>query len=205
MPSFISRGLVIFYLLLPCLSYSQYILNGSATQNNCNCYTLTQALFSQAGSIWNSNKININNAFNFWFNVYPGCQDLNRADGMVFILQPLSTSIGGTGEGMDFSGVTPSVGITLDTWQNTNLNNSAFDHISIQVNGNPAHGNDLAGPVQASASNENIEDCQWHIFRISWDPASQWLRAYFDGILPVPMYGSQKQKICREKLVNEKA
>jgi hypothetical protein len=60
------------------------------------------------------------------------------------MLQPISTSIGSTGEGMGFSGITPSIGISLDTWQNLNLNDPVYDHISIQANGNPAHGSDLA-------------------------------------------------------------
>lgn len=179
---------IFLYLLfcgLPVFSFSQYILNGAATQNNCNCYTLTPATFTQAGSVWNGNKINLNNSFDFSFNVFLGCQDVNGADGIVFMLQPISTSIGSTGEGMGFSGITPSIGISLDTWQNFNLNDPAYDHISIQANGNPAHGSDLAGPVQASSGSDNIEDCQWHIFRISWDPATRWLRAYFDELLRV--------------------
>ena len=170
---------------LPFFSFSQYILNGAATQNNCNCYTLTPAAFTQAGSVWNANKINLNNPFDFSFNVYLGCQDVNGADGIVFMLQPISTSIGSTGEGMGFEGIMPSIGITLDTWQNLNRNDPAFDHISIQANGNPTHGTDLGGPVQASSSSDNIEDCLWHVFRITWDPATQWLRAYFDGHLRV--------------------
>src|SRR5678809_1623342 len=159
------------YFLLSCFplfSFSQYILNGAATQNSCNCYTLTPAAFTQAGSVWNANKINLNNPFDFSFNVFLGCQDVNGADGIVFMLQPISTSIGSTGEGMGFSGITPSIGITLDTWQNFNLNDPVYDHISIQANGNPAHGSDLAGPVQASTSSDNIEDCLWHIFPVSY-------------------------------------
>lgn len=174
--------------LLSCsslFSYSQYILNGAATQNSCNCYTLTPAQFTQAGSVWNSNKINLTNPFDFWFNVNLGCVDANGADGIVFILQPISTSIGSTGGGMGFSGISPSIGITLDTWQNMEYNDPLFDHISIQSNGNVTHGSDLAGPVQVSSSTDNIEDCQWHVFRISWDPVTQWLRAYFDNVLRV--------------------
>lgn len=180
--------ILLIYALLSCVSlfsFSQYILNGSATQNTCNCYTLTPAQFTQAGSVWNSNKINLNNPFDFSFNVYLGCVDANGADGIVFMLQPISTSIGSTGEGMGFSGISPSIGITLDTWQNTNLNDPAYDHISIQANGNAAHGSDLAGPIQVSSTSDNIEDCQWHILRITWDPATQWLRAYFDNVLRV--------------------
>jgi len=177
--------LYLLFCCLPVISFSQYILNGAATQNSCNCYTLTPAAFTQAGSVWNANKISLNNPFDFSFNVFLGCQDVNGADGIVFMLQPISTSIGSTGEGMGFSGITPSIGITLDTWQNLNLNDPAYDHISIQANGNAAHGTDLAGPVQASGTTDNIEDCQWHIFRITWDPVTQWLRAYFDDHLRV--------------------
>jgi len=152
-------------------------------QNTCNCYTLTPAQFTQAGSVWNSNKINLNNPFDFWFNVYLGCQDANGADGIVFILQPISTSIGSTGGGMGFSGISPSIGIALDTWQNIEYNDPVYDHISIQANGNVTHGTDLAGPIQASSTIDNIEDCQWHILRITWDPTTQWLRTYFDNVL----------------------
>src|SRR5687767_8157097 len=127
------------FLLLSCISFSQYILNGSATQDNCNCYTVTPAAFTQSGSVWNSNKINLNSAFDFNFNVYLGCLDVNGADGIVFILQPISTSLGSSGEGMGFSGISPSIGIALDTWQNFNLNDPIFDHISIQANGNVSH------------------------------------------------------------------
>src|SRR4051794_25007320 len=109
---------------------AQYILNGFATQNSCNCYTLTQPLNNQFGSVWNSNKINLNTPFDFVFNVYLGCLDANGADGIVFILQPLSTSIGTGGGGMGFQGISPSVGIALDTWQNFEYNDPAFDHLS---------------------------------------------------------------------------
>lgn len=183
-----SRKAILVTLLLSCLpflSFSQYILNGAAVQNSCNCYTLTSASFTQAGSVWNANKINLNDPFDYSFNVFLGCQDINGADGIVFMLQPLSTSIGSTGEGMGFSGIIPSVGITLDTWQNINRNDPVYDHISIQANGEATHGTDLAGPVQASLTSENIEDCQWHVFRITWDPATLWLRAYFDGSLRI--------------------
>jgi gliding motility-associated-like protein len=176
-------------ILLLCLlsgkfSFSQYILNGSAQQISCNCYTLTPATQTQSGSVWNANKISLNNPFDFWFNVFLGCND-NGADGIVFILQPISTSIGSTGEGMGFGGVTPSIGIALDTYQNSNLNDPVFDHISIQSNGDLNHANDLAGPVAISSLSDNVEDCQWHRLRISWDPAAKWLRAYFDGVLRV--------------------
>jgi gliding motility-associated-like protein len=175
-----------FFLTLLVLStcttlHSQYILNGSASQNRCNCYTLTTEKFFDSGSVWNSNKINLDNSFDFHFNVYLGCLDYPGADGIVFILQPISTKLGSAGEGMGFEGISPSVGIALDTWQNTNRSDPSYDHISIQLNGVITHGNDLAGPIQASASDPNIEDCKWHVLRITWDAVTHMLTTYFDG------------------------
>src|ERR1700759_4634097 len=94
--------------LLPAWSMAQpgtYIVNGSASTNSCNCYTLTPAVNTQSGSVWNANKINLNNPFDFIFNVFLGCNDDNGADGIVFILQPISTSVGTTGGGMGFEGI----------------------------------------------------------------------------------------------------
>lgn len=162
-----------------------YILNGSATQNSCNCYTLTTASANRSGSVWNVNKINLNNSFDFIFNVYLGCSDLNGADGIVFMLQPISTSVGTTGGGLGFEGVSPSVGVTLDTWQNLNNNDPDFDHIAIQTNGILTHGSDLAGPVSASATSPNIEDCQWHTLRVTWNAGTKTLQSFFDGVLRV--------------------
>ena len=167
--------------------YSQYILNGAATQNSCNCYTLTPAQFTQTGSVWNSNKINLNNSFDFNFNVFLGCLDVG-ADGIVFILQPISTSLGTSGGGMGFEGITPSIGIALDTWQNLNLNDPVYDHVSIQANGNVNHVSDLEGPVQASSANPNIEDCLWHNFRIKWNATAKYLEVFFDGELRLGHY-----------------
>lgn len=180
----IFRKLLTIYLLLAFQSaFGQYILNGSAQKVSCNCYTLTDERLTQSGSVWNSNKISLTQSFDFWFNVFLGCRDGSGADGIVFMLQPISTSVGETGAGMGFSGVQPSVGIALDTWQNFDINDPDFDHISIQVNGNINHAADLAGPVAASAISPNIEDCQWHRLRITWDATTKTLAAYFDNEL----------------------
>ena len=169
---------------------AQYILNGAATQNSCNCYTITPQQFTQSGSVWNSNKINLNNSFDYNFNVFLDCQDANGADGIVFILQPISTSLGTTGGGMGFEGIAPSVGVALDTWQNIENNDPTYDHVSIQANGVISHGGDLAGPVQASQFDSNIEDCSWHDFRIKWNAATLTLEVYFDGILRLSYTGN---------------
>ncbi|MEO8763168.1 MAG: PKD domain-containing protein [Ginsengibacter sp.] len=166
--------------LFPVFSYSQYLINGSAHQESCNCYSLTQNDPQQSGSVWQSVKINLENSFDFSFNVNLGCTD-DGADGIAFILQPNSGSIGASGQGLGFEGIVPSIGITLDTYQNLS-GDPAYDHISIQANGNIDHDLDLAGPAPASSVSDNIEDCNWHVLRIKWDAATHTLSTYFDGV-----------------------
>ncbi|NTS43374.1 PKD domain-containing protein [Flavisolibacter sp. BT320] len=173
--------ILLFLFLTP--AFGQYILNGSAQKVSCNCYTLTEERLNESGSVWNSNKISLTQSFDYWFNVYLGGFDANGADGIVFMLQPISTSIGSNGAGMGFAGVVPSVGVALDTWQNFDLNDPDYDHISIQLNGNINHATDLAGPVAASVTSNNIEDGRWHRLRITWDAASKTLSTYFDNEL----------------------
>ena len=164
-----------------------YFINGNAYQENCNCYTLTPDINTQSGSLWNINKIDLNQSFDYSFNVNLGCTDALGADGIVFVLQPISVNIGASGGGLGYQGVSPSVGIAIDTWQNTDTNDPPYDHISIHTNGNINHSstNNLAGPVTALANNDNIEDCQWHIFRIIWDASTKTLKASVDGVARV--------------------
>ncbi len=185
-----------YYLLLlifsglfcpdPAFSQSQtpYHINGSAQQENCNCYTLTPNQINQSGSVWNINKIDLRQSFEFVFNVFLGCNDASGADGIVFVLQPISTSVGSTGSGMGYENISPSIGITIDTWLNSERADPAYDHVAIHRDGDIHHNsvNNLAGPVQALANSANIEDCQWHTFRIIWNHQTKLLKALIDEV-----------------------
>ena len=161
---------------------AQFILNGSAVQVNDTCWSLTPAQNGKVGSIWNDTKIDLNNSFQVIMQLNLGCKDGDGADGILFGLQPVSTSIGQQGEGIGFQGVSPSVGIEFDTWQNGNLGDPAYDHVAISKNGVLNHGtaNNLAGPVQANATKPNIEDCDWHKLRVNWDAVSHTIEVWFD-------------------------
>ena len=176
-----------FYLSPVQAQVTPYHLNGNAYQEDCNCYTLTPAEFTKSGSIWNINKIDLTQSFDFIFNVFLGCNDATGADGIVFVLQAISTSIGGLGGGLGYEGISPSIGVAIDTWQNTPNNDPAFDHIAIHQNGDINHSsiNNLAGPVTTLVGNDNIEDCKWHTLRINWNAGSKILQASIDGVLRV--------------------
>ena len=168
-----------FFVISPGTCFSQYVMNGSATKDSCNCYTLTTPTINQTGSVWQGTKINLNDSFDYSLKVFLGCSP-GGADGVAFVLQPVSTNVGALGEGWGFEGITPSIGISLDTYQNTG--DPAYDNIAIHANGDINNTNDLAGPIPASATSDNIEDCNWHDFRIKWDPSTHTLSTWFDGV-----------------------
>lgn len=181
---------VTLLLLLIILGQSisaQYTVNGNAQQVSCNQYRLTQESFTLSGSVWNNIKIDLTQPFDFKFDVFLGNNNSPGADGIAFVLQPISTSVGSTGGGLGYENIFPAVGITIDTYQNGNNTDPAYDHIAIQLNGDLNHtsANNIAGPIQAISGNDNIEDGQWHALRVTWDATTKTLTAYVDGVLRV--------------------
>lgn len=173
-------------LALVCQSLlAQYTVNGNAAKLSCNEYRLTNAVGTQTGSVWNNIKIDLTQPFDFNFDVFLGDPQPGGAgaDGIAFVLQPISTSVGSTGGGLGYDGITPAVGVTIDTYQNGNNNDPAEDHIAFQLNGDLDHNsaNNIAGPVTAINGNNDIEDSRWHSLRIVWDPSIKTLTAYIDG------------------------
>jgi gliding motility-associated-like protein len=175
-----------YYLLflafgLPTILSAQFILNGSATQND-RCFQLTPDQLTKAGSIWNVTKINLNESFEVLLDIKFGCKDANGADGIVFGFQPIGTSVGSTGEGLGFLNVKPSIGIEMDDYQNNNLADPSFDHIAIIRNGDVNHStsNTLAGPVGFDALNSNVEDCQSHDFGVTWNARTKTLKVFYE-------------------------
>lgn len=167
---------------------AQYQVNGNSVSTSCNCWRLTPASNGQNGSVWNVNLFDLSNPFNFNFDVFLGCND-GGADGIAFVLQPLSVNAGSSGGGIGYQGINPSLAVELDNYQNSG--EPSYDHIALQRNGDVSHtgANNLAGPVPISASSNNVEDCAWHTLNIVWDPVSQTLTVYFDGVLRLTYTG----------------
>jgi len=155
---------------------AQYAVNGNASQMSCNCYQLTPNANTMSGSVWNLNMINLSLPFDFYFDIFLGCND-GGADGIAFVLQPVSTTVGSSGGGLGYQGISPSLDVEFDTYQNGW--DPASDHVAIMQNGGVDHGtgNNLAGPFITF----NLEDCAYHILHITWDPATNTLNVYLDG------------------------
>jgi gliding motility-associated-like protein len=173
------------------MASQSYFLNGDATAAGNNCYNITNNIPWQNGTVWYANLLDLNQPFSLEFYMRFGTQDANGADGMVFVLQTIGTNaIGLPGGGLGYEGFNNSFGIEFDTYDNNPQNNNgdmAADHVAFFKNGNIAHNNpnNLAGPVQANSTNVNIEDNQEHIIKITWNPATNEMKLFFDCVLRI--------------------
>lgn len=160
----------------------QFILNGTATQLDENCYRLTTASPNSIASIWQENQISLDNSFDFQFNMNFGCTDIG-ADGMVFVLQNNPNQLGQSGGDIGYgTNFIPSLAVEFDTYDNIVNADLAADHIAILRDGIVNHTNpsSLAGPVNASPTVNDIEDCNYHQVRITWNADDMLLEVFFD-------------------------
>lgn len=159
---------------------ADFVLNDDATNIGGSCFQLTQTINDQNGSLWYQNKMTLNNDFCLTFDLNFGTKDVPGADGMAFVLQPINTGQGASGGGIGYQGISPSVVVEFDTYQNGSHFDPFEDHIAIQSNGSVNHATNALVPLVLLP---NIEDGLDHAVRLDWDAASTTLRVYFDGVL----------------------
>jgi hypothetical protein len=169
----------------------QFQLVGNATSQGGDCYQLTPNQQSQSGAIWNLSQVNLNQPFDIYAEIYLGNSN-GGADGMAFVLQQVSTNQGVSGGGLGYQGISPSLAVQFDTYQNSNQGDPAPDHMSVMRNGSVDHTSldNLAGPVSMLANNGNTEDGQFHQVRFTWNPTNQVFQAYFDCALRLTYTGN---------------
>ncbi len=191
-----SRILFLFLLLTIGCTFpikAQITIGGSTDTLGGDCYQLTDLNTFQGGYAYEQTAIDLNNGLDISFDVSLGDND-GGADGMVFVLRgSLSgTLIGTPGGSIGFEGsgfTSNTLGIEIDTWQNTELGDITADHLGIFQNAPVNHnaGNALTGPIPALPTSGNIEDGVPHSFRVTWDPVSDTMRVYFDCFLRITL------------------
>jgi gliding motility-associated-like protein len=175
--------LSVVFVLNSLLSLGQFVTNGSAFSTGGNCFTLTPPVNTQLGSVWATSTIDLTQSFDLNFTMSFGSND-GGADGNCFILQPTGTNVLGIGGGgMGFEGIPVGFAVEFDSYTNGSPNNDPwYDHIAFLKNGSVNHtsANNIAGPVQANATNTNIEDNASHQVRMVWDAPTMTFSCYFD-------------------------
>ncbi len=162
-------------------SAQEFQSNGSAEDLGNACFMLTPATSFQAGSVWSTSTINLNEPFSIAF--YANFDNIaGGADGLTFAFQGLGPgALGINGGSLGINGIIPSFLVEFDIYQNGNFQDPPFDHIAVMRNGNNTHNNldNLFGPVQAGAM-ASIKDGQDHIVEIHWNPEIQEFIVNFD-------------------------
>ncbi|MCB9319615.1 MAG: OmpA family protein [Lewinellaceae bacterium] len=168
------------------LNVSDFVLSGDTRQIGDRCFRLTEAVDWASGSIWYKAPIRLDASFEMQLQLMLGCDDRTGADGMVFVFSPYAKVTGHAGEGMGFSGLYPSLGIEIDTWENEHLSDPPQDHVAILQHGYVDHLFNLEGPVII----RNVEDCQLHDFTIRWDEPGKTLSLQLDGEMVISYHGN---------------
>jgi hypothetical protein len=115
--------------------FPELSLNGTATVMPGHRIRLTNGGFSQTGSAWSTNQIDVTRSFQTTFRAFLHGPDLG-ADGVAFVVQAEGPrALGGRGGGLGYRGINPSVAVELDTFHNAP--DPAGDHVGIVLRGNP--------------------------------------------------------------------
>jgi hypothetical protein len=112
-------------------------INGNAA---CTAGVLrvTPANFGQAGSAFSTTLVPLGpgNAFSTFFSFRFSNPGGGGADGIVFVVQPVASTVGGSGGGIGYSGIPTSVGVEFDDWDNGLSNGDPnASHVGIDLNG----------------------------------------------------------------------
>jgi len=124
-------------------------LNGDATTapgdapTSSTVLRLTPANFGQAGSAFSTTQIALQNqaSFSTEFSFQMartggiGDEDGAGADGIMFVAQTVSSSVGTGGGGIGYQGINHSIGVEFDTYNNGGSDGNG-NHVAYNLNGN---------------------------------------------------------------------
>lgn len=176
---------------------SSLTLNGDAittTTSDGAVLRLASAVTWQSGSAFGTNTINAA-GFSTYFTfriTNPGGElfddnTISGADGVVFVIQSMGSSIGGGGMGIGYANISPSVGVEFDTWHNPGLNDPSSNHIGIDINGNLDHG--AGSPDTVNVGNDSVREDGfdngniWHSW-IDYNGTTLQIRISENGVRP---------------------
>lgn len=170
---------------------SALTLNGSATPTTTadgSVLRLTAATGNQSGSAFGTVAINAATFSTFFvFRITdPGgatfdCNTTTGADGLVFVVQNVSASIGGSGQGIGYAGIGNSIGVEWDTWCNAANNDPDSNHIGIDLDGSVDHG--TGAPFTSGVTPDFDDGNLWYAW-VDYDGTTLEVRTNQTGVRP---------------------
>jgi len=109
---------------------------GTTDLHGHNVLRLTNST-GQSGSAFSTTAISLdqNASFSTAFTFHFTDQQNGGADGIVFVVQTVSNTAGGGGGGIGYDGLTNSVGIEFDNWNNGGIDGNSANHVGINLGG----------------------------------------------------------------------
>ena len=172
-------------------AHSQFHMIGTAQPMDGSCIQLTPDRQFAEGIAYSTTKLDLTEPFEIQFDIYLGRRNDGGADGITFVIHNDARQFeayGSWGEGMGYgrmnpfgngNNISPSIAVEFDTYQNLIQNDPVMDHIAYLENGYSFHkyywhgGND----------NFDLEDDRLHDFRFRWDPESNEITVFLDGLV----------------------
>jgi hypothetical protein len=74
-------------------------------------------------------------SFSSYFEFQFTDQGNDGADGIVFVIQTIANSVGSVGGGIGYEGITNSLGVEFDNWNNDPVDQNSGNHAGIDLNG----------------------------------------------------------------------
>jgi len=172
------------------LNVTDYNIVGSAQfiENDSSYLLTTDQGGGQSGAVWSLETIDLSKDFEVKSKLNLGSiQGSNGADGIAFVLQPLSSDQGSSGGGIGYLGIKPSVAVEFDTYK-WNTNDPDGDHAAVVYDGETTNHNN-----EYIFSSE-IADGDYHEVIFSWNSSDNSLTVSWDGIVII----SAKRDIINE-------
>lgn len=151
-----------------CNRVKEFSVNNNTYQYNDTCFVITEDRTSQKGSVWSNYKLDMTSSFSLSFDLHLGTKSGGAgADGIVFVLQGDCTSAGSDGSGLGYTGITNSIAVEFDSYQNAGEPN--HNHAAILSNGEVSHygSENLDGPETLTGLVGS-----WHEVEILWNAST---------------------------------
>jgi hypothetical protein len=161
--------------------------NGSADTTNTTDGRVLRVMPSEYwgnGSVFSSTQVNADRFSTFFTFRFTECDGAGGgADGFTFVIQSISASLGGLGGGLGYDGVTNSVGVEFDIYDNgAGYNDPNDSHVGIDVAG----GFDFVpGETNATAISPNMKDGNLWFAWVDYDGSVLEARVNQTGIRPI--------------------
>ena len=134
---------------------------------------VTHSALNRSGSAFTTNKVRLLNdgSFSTAFVFRFSAQYADGADGLVFTVQNVDDRAGGAGGGIGYQGLSPSIGVELDNWDNGLPGDPSNNHVGIDLDGSMA-----SDPVRdLNPLGINLDDKQLKYAWVDYDGSSDQL------------------------------